>query len=507
MTEAGESYNVPRGAAYFTSQQAITYLTSFLFYVLLARILTRSEIGQISLLAAALAVFNTLTQLALPATATRYISSHLGAGQSEPAGAVARTTLRLTLATGLFGAIAAIAVSPFIGQTIFNTPDATPLLVTTFLAGLVLDLTTLYGAYFLGAGLYAKTVYQNILYVPLSRALGLVLASLGLRVLGIVIGWTIGGVATLLLSLYFWRNHLPTSASHPARPLLVFALPLFASTLISLGIQWGDIALLQTILGQLSTTGAYYIVVSSVGFLSVLWIPVSSALYPALSASSATNPQGVKDRVSLALRLTNLAVLPLATALAAVSATALEIAYGPAYAAEAVPFAILTLTSIFTAQVAILTVTLQAVGKTRSLLAVTFLATIIDLATVALTARLLGPTAGALGRGLLYFTTVLLCYRALRSTVHINPISGIREASLLAAGVGLPLLVVDQVLAQVTGVTALLRLPVLLVVFTGSFLAVGRRLQIFKPGDFSILKDALPRRLHPYLRTIEQLIL
>ncbi len=508
MTETAEAYDVPRGAAYFTSQQVISYIVYFLFYVLLARILTRAEIGQVSLLAATLAVFNTLTQLALPTTATRYISGNLGKGQRETAGAVAKTALRLLLATATMGTVLSLAVSPLIGQFVFGTSDATLLLVTVFLAGLALDFTVLYGGYFLGAGLYAQTVYQNILYIPLSRGLGLALAASGLRVFGIVLGWAIGALVTLLASLFFWRNPLPSTSTYPARPLLAFTLPLFASTLITLGTQWGDIALLQALLGQLSTTGAYYLIVSSVSFLSVFWIPVSSALYPALSADhSANNTQGINDRLSVSLRLTNLAVLPLAAALAAVSGTALEIAYGPSYRGETLPFAILTLASVLTAQAAILTATLQAVGKTRALLLVAFAATIIDLVTVALVARTLGPTAGALGRGLLYLTMVLLSYKTLRPEVHVSPARGFQKATILGLGVSIPLFLIDQALTRIIGLTALLHLPILLLVFTISFLAVSRTLHVFHAGDFAILNTAIPRRLQPYLRTIEHLLI
>lgn len=507
MTETAEAYNVPRGAAYFTSQQIVSYLASFLFYITLARLLTRDEIGQVSLLAATLAIFNTITQVALPATATRYISSSLGRGHPDTAGAVVRTTLRAAALLAIAGATVAIILSPSIGPVVFGT-DATALLVTAFLAGLVLDLTALYGGYFLGTGLYAQATYQNFLYVPLSRGLGLLLAALGLGVLGVVTGWAAGGIVTLLVSVYMWRSRLPAKANHPITPLLAFTLPLFASTLITLGQQWGDIALLHAVLGRLSTTGAYYIVVSSVGFLSVLWIPVSSALYPALSAyHSTSNKQGMTDRLRTASRLTNLAVLPLSVSLAAVSSTALEIAYGPAYTEETAAFAILTLTSIFTAQAAILTATLQAAGKTHSLLQITLAATIIDLTAVALTARMLGPAAGALGRALLYATTVLLSHRFLRPIVHVQAFSGFRHATILALGVGVPLFLTDQLLTSLLSFTSVLRLPVLLAVFATAFLSVSRKARVFKPQDFAILKDALPRRLHPYLRTVEHLII
>jgi len=43
MSKAGEVYNVPRGTAYLTTQQIITYTTYLIFYVALARILDQTR--------------------------------------------------------------------------------------------------------------------------------------------------------------------------------------------------------------------------------------------------------------------------------------------------------------------------------------------------------------------------------------------------------------------------------------------------------------------------------
>lgn len=509
MTAARSDYNVARGAAYITGQQVIVYLTYFLFYIIIARVLTKAEVGAVSLLAGALALFNTLTLLALPQAATRYISSHLGTEEKQSAGSVAKTTLRLTLIIAVPAALIAATLSPRINLLVFPSgQDYTLALTTTFLVGLIIDFYLLYGAYFLGAGMYAEYAYQTILYVPLSRGLGVVLALLGLRVLGIILGWALGGLAAVLLSVYYWRNHLPQPRHYPLRPLLAFTLPLFAATLITLGQQWGDIGILQARLGQLPTTGGYYIIVSSVGFLSAFWFPVANALYPALSAAHTTSgPEGVTNRLSLVFRLTNLAVLPLGVAIAAIAPTALTVAYGASYAVDAVPFAILTITTIFTAQAAILTTTLQAIGRTRALLWVTLTATILDLAWVWLLAPILGTTAGAIGRALLYGSTVYLSYRVLLPNIKTQPFGGFAKALTLALGGGVPLFVTNQLLMSYTTIRPLLRLPVLLAIFAGTFLAVSRQFRVFKPGDFAILKDVLPRRYHAYLRRIERLIL
>ena len=77
MSKTDEVYNVPRGTAYLTTQQIITYTTYLIFYVALARVLDPIEVNEIGLLLAAQAAFVALTQLGLPASATRYISSNI----------------------------------------------------------------------------------------------------------------------------------------------------------------------------------------------------------------------------------------------------------------------------------------------------------------------------------------------------------------------------------------------------------------------------------------------
>ena len=499
-------YNVPRGTAYFTSQQAILSIASFIYYVLLFRVLSLSQIGRVSLLAIAVAIFGTLTQISLPAAATRFISNRLGSRDAPGAGAVAKTTLRLILIIAAPTLLLTSLLSPWIGTLLFNTSNTSGLLVTAFVAAFILDLTTLYGAYFLGLGLYAKIVYQNLLYIPLSRGLALVLAALGLGVLGVVMGWLLGAIATLLLSLLLWKGRLPSGGTFPKRPLLSFSIPVFASAIIVLFQNWGDIALLQTIVGQLQITGAYYLTVSSVAFLSILWTPVTSALYPALSSSfSSQGPRAVSERLALTFRLVNITVLPLGVALAAVAPTALEIVF-PGLANQAIPFAILAMAVVLTAQGAILVATLQAVGRTRPLFKVYLVATILDLGAVALLAKTLGTTAGAIGRVILGLSILLLAYRSLHPTVDVPVTHGLFKAILLTIGTSIPLLVTDQILTQQLMLRPLLRLPIILTVFAASFLIISRTLSIFKETDFELLKSALPNPIHRYVGLMQRLL-
>ncbi len=512
MSKAGDVYNVPRGAAYLTTQQIITYTTYFVFYALLARVLTRTEVAQTGVLLATQAAFVALTQLGLPASATRYISSNIAKNDFETAGAAARTILRLSIVVGGAGFAIAALVSPFVGPTFVGRPDGGNLLIITFASGLMLDFILLFGAYFIGVGSYARSLYQNALYIPLSRGLGLLLALLGYGVLGIVLGWAVGGLVALALSLYLWHGHLTSHSSHPVRPLLAFSLPVFGAALIAFGQQYGDFGILTALFGILPSNGVYYVIVASVSSLSVLWIPVTQALYPALSASHATEEaQAISERLAVAFRLTNLAVLPFGASLAAIAPTIIELIYGPDYVSQSSIFAILALASIFTAQGAILTTSLQAVGRARQVLLVTLASTAVGLLTVVVTARLLGPLGGGLGRIILGVGTVILARRSMASSAKTHVGNALPTAIMLAVGVGIPLAIADYLLIAfniplIGHPSPLVRLPILVLVFAIAFLSMTRTFRVFRASDFAILKDALPHRFHPQLRAIEHLI-
>jgi O-antigen/teichoic acid export membrane protein len=290
--------------------------------------------------------------------------------------------------------------------------------------------------------------------------------------------------------------------------LLVFSLPLFASAIVTLLQSWGDIALLQAILGQFGTTGAYYLVVTSVSFLSILWTPAAGALYPALSSSyTSEGPTGVAEKLGVAMRLVNLTVLPTATALAVIAPTALEAVYGPSLLAGAIPFAILAITIIFSAQSLLLITTLQAIGKTKPILWISLAATVIDLAAVGLGARPLGTTAGAVGRAFLALGMMSLAWWTLRRVLHVPLSQGLSKALLVAIVTAAPLVIIDYALTTNLHYAPLFRLPMLVIVFAASFLILCRQFSVFTEADFELLENALPRSLQPGLRLIERVLI
>jgi O-antigen/teichoic acid export membrane protein len=185
----------------------------------------------------------------------------------------------------------------------------------------------------------------------------------------------------------------------------------------------------------------------------------------------------------------------------------LEAVYGPSLVAGAVPFAILAVTIIFSAQSLLLMTTLQAIGKTKPILGISLAATIIDLAAVALGARPLGTTAGAIGRALLALGMMTLAWWTLRRVLHVPITRGLSKALLVAILTATPLAIADYALATNLHLTPLFRLPGLVILFALSFLIICRELSVFTDSDFELLENALPHILIRYLDAVERLLL
>ncbi len=477
MSELVAGYNVPRGTLYLATQQVVTYVATFIYYALLLRVLNLSQIGEVSLLALVMSIFTTLTQVALPSAATRFIASNIAKGDARKAEASARTITGLLLGIATPSLILAIFLSPWVGKLLLGGPSGIQLIIATFVTGFIIDITTLLGSFFLGLGMYSQSVYQNVLYVPLSRGLGLTLAYSGFGVSGIVLGWVCGGLATLALSTYLLRGRLALKGSYPIMPLMTFSLPVFSSTVITLLQNWGDIAILQALIGQLQTTSVTH---------------------------STNGAKGVSSQLIPVFRLINVIVLPICVGLAAVAPSAIEVVYGPALVGQSIPFVMLVLATIFSAQGAILVMVLQATGNTRPLLKIFPIATVLDLATVFFGAEAFSTLAGAAGRVVLAVATFTLAWQSLRLTVRPPVLQDLDRGLILAFTIGILLFATNQLLTYTVVVRPLIRLPVIVTVFCVSFMLLCKKLKALREEDFDAIETATPKFLHGFINEMRR---
>jgi hypothetical protein len=114
--------------------------------------------------------------------------------------------------------------------------------------------------------------------------------------------------------------------------------------------------------------------------------------------------------------------------------------------------------------------------------------------------------AGAVGRALLSILIVAFARFSLRHEVSTHIDSALSKAVPLAAGVGLPLLALDQFFLIFHPFRPTFQLIFLFGLFVPLYGGISRELRVFHHGDFAMLHDVLPRSLRPILKIAQDVI-
>jgi len=507
-----QSSKAARGTLYLTVQQLIQYLVAFIFYVGVARFITQMEVGLWSILTASTAVFTTLTLLGLPVATQKYVSESYGRGDLGAAASVSRLSFTIVALSTLPTLTAVLLLSPSLSTLILGGNEYTLPFILILSASAILNFTALYGADMLGLGMYLEVAIQNIALILISKASGLTLAYRGYGLLGVASGWLIGALSCLILSIYLTRRKLPKPSKRPRGlygTVFRYSYPVWILAIITLAQSWADVTILYALTGRAALTGIYYLASAGATLLAIFWAAISMVIFPLMSSEEArVGRQALTGIYSTSSRLLNILVLPIGAGLAAISPTAITIAYGSAYIEGAVPFALLTATAILPAYLSINTSTLQAIAETKVLAKIGATSAIIDIALVAILVKPLGANGAALARTAMLLTAFLLTQKILASKAQIKiDLGHFRKTIALAAVVALPLAAVDYALANPYQINPIIRLILDGIFFLIVYTTCLRLFRMVERRDLELLKKALPHQLEKILNVLDDFII
>jgi len=393
----------------------VTLGIAFTFYIAIARVLTPSEVGEISLLFMVTTAFNTLTLLALNSAVTKFVSEKLGMNKPEDASGAFWGSIKLMSKVALPAFALTVGVSSYLARFVGRL-DAS-LISIAAAAGLILDYTSILGAAFYGLWLYGSFTIQNILFYVVGRFSALALAMLGLGIHGVALGTLTGATASLAYSVLAFRGKMPrTKNALPSSSLLGFSGPIYIANLIALAQGWLDIAILYLITADLPVVGTYYLVVSSTTVLTLFPNSIASVLFPTMSYKIGESGQeNARDILRVVIRLALLIITPISLALAAVAPTALTVAYGARYSAGGTALAIAALGVVPTTIYVLINSTLQALGSTRSVAVAGAVGVLANLLTLLLAVPVLAGVGAALARLVMALAGLVVSYSAIRS--------------------------------------------------------------------------------------------
>jgi len=498
-----------RGTLYIAVQNVLQYFVLFLFYVVVTRVLSPSDVGKISTLLFFMTIFTVFTQFSLPVASAKFISESIGKGQAAVAGAAAEKAFRLVLLFSVPSMMLASFLSPWISTILLGT-DAEAISFTVIAAtSVVLNIAALYGGYLRGLGKFREMALAGSTFIVFSRVIGVTLAWLGYGVLGVALGWFLGAVVSLFLSRFFLGGELSHSREDEfsVKTLLVYCYSASTYTIITTMQSWIDVMILYVLTSDLALEGIYYLAVTGSAIISIVWKAITTTVLPLISAKYGKDRK-VSREISVSTRLLNLAVLPLSLSLAAASQTAIVIAYGPTYLAGVLPFTVLTLTSIVQAYEDLFVTVLLAIGETGALMNIGLVTSVLDAIVIVVLGRWLGVMAAVVARVVMFSMAMILCHWEVKKRVRFT-IDGdsFKRALLLSTVVAAPIAFADSVLTHAIRIHPLMTLLVDGAIFLSVGLLVAKRFKVFRARDIELLTQALPESLHGLLGLIERLVL
>jgi O-antigen/teichoic acid export membrane protein len=503
-----ETSNIPGGTVKIILANASDYLIIALFYVVVTKTsaLTQTDIGKLSILSFLASTFSLLTLLALPTAITKFTSEKLGKNQKGEATAIQKTLTRTIVVLSITGFAVATLSSRVVSQFLWNNPEYMILIILNFTYAFLSNMLTLCRSTLQAFYMFGQMAAITVTYIVSSRIVAIALALLYKDVAGVIIGFIVGSIIALAVAANFLRGKLPkTTENMPLKPLLSFSLPLFISSITTLVLSWADIVIITSLTGDYSLTGIYHIVINSVGTLSIIYAPMITTIFPALSAHHGLEkPKSVSNILKTTSRYITYIIFPSCIGLAIIAPTALTFFYSADYAKGAIPMAILSITTIITALASLLTTTLTATGKTGQILKINAVSAVSTILMLVALVPPLETTGAALARLTTQTISLTLAVYTLSREIKIHLDKEAIWKSALATTATIPLLLTIELVisARLTTTQTLITEIVTAAAIYAFALYIMKAL---RKDDFKLLRQAFPKSFTKPLNILERL--
>jgi O-antigen/teichoic acid export membrane protein len=480
-----------------------------LFYIVVTKTnaLTQTEIGTLSILGFLASTFSLITLVALPTALTKFASEKLGKNQQEEAKAIQKTVTKTVLTLSILGFLIAAFSSQIISQSLLNSPEYALFVILMLTYAFLLNIMALCNSTLQALHLFGKIAIVAITFIVSSRTLSIILALLHMGVAGVIIGYIFGALTALAVAITILHGKLPkTTKKTPLKSLMYFSLPLFLGSLAVLVRTRTDVVMIVSLSGDYSLAGIYHIVTSSLGVLSMLWIPMTTTIFPTLSAHHGLeNPEAITNILKTTSRYLIYVISPSCLGLAIIAPTALTFFYGPSYTKGAIPFAILSITTIIIALHSLFTTTLTAIGKTGQILRIDIICAVSALLALLAFVPFFDIVGAAIARLTTRIVSIILATYALSKEIKIRLDKEALWKSTVASAAIVPfLLAIELIISPRFSTTLTLIIEILTA--TTIYTLFLYLLKALKKQDFELLKQALPKQLTKYISTLEAIL-
>ncbi|BAB60049.1 NADH-ubiquinone oxidoreductase [Thermoplasma volcanium GSS1] len=340
-----------------------------LFYTVIVRFFSASQVGAVALFIAIIGLFNLIFSFGLGTAVQHFASYHLGRQEYATAKSIVFKILILGIIFSSIGLITMFYLAKPISITFMHTAQYTPIvkLLSIVLVGDVLF--GLLNGSALGLQLFRASGLMNIIIWITYYSTALVLAFLLKSLYYVVVGWSVGIFLGVILYLYLI---IKSTKNYKGRPrhltpslLFQFSIPVLLSSIISYGATYIDRFIVAGLM-TLSALGVYnfaLLVASSIGFIVA---PLNNIMLPKFSEFYGEgNRENIKNRTAIATTVVAGVYVPAALGVAVLSKMIITLLAGKYYEEGSDAISIIMVFSALFVTSNVMTQLIAAVRETR----------------------------------------------------------------------------------------------------------------------------------------------
>ena len=475
---------------YFYVQIFLSNLFGVVYFAFAARFLSVYEIGVVASMYLITTIFVTFFIFALPSALGKFIPEFIGGGKINLArGVIKKGVMSGVVLSALFSSLCFLA-SPFISSMIFGSQVYRHLLEL-----LALDIFTLMLQPFLSNSLvglqrFIDVAVSNSLGAGIKYATAIILLDLHFGLFGVVLGWIVGDLTTLVLYTSFLLKFRGEVAPVSLALLAKYSFPIYLAGYSGYFSARVDQFLIIFYLG-LEKLGIYNVAITASGIVSAISDSIGSALFPQFAEHFGRKDINALSMASLgASRYVSIIYIPLAVGLATVALPAITFFAGIKYGEGAVPLALFMLASAIVCLTVVASSIISSFGRTRIFLWASLISFVVDAVLCSQLIPALGIVGAALSKSLAsLFGFGFVMYDLRKIFEWRFDVEALKKAWVSSVIMGLIVLATQQLFA------GRFYLPVYILVGGASYFVFMRLLHAFNASDIALVKGFLPRRL------------
>lgn len=233
-----------RGASTAFVLKGLSAVLTFLFYVVIGRLLGPAEAGLYFLALTIITIAGVVGRIGLDNAVLRFVAGRAAVGDWTAVKGVHRTATRLATVASFVAAVLVVILAPWLAAVVFVKPELTDLLRWMALAVIPTALLNLHAQGLQGLKRIGDSSLVANVGVPAFALLGALILAPRWGAIGATWAYAVAAVLTMLVGIWRWRAATPqlgaVAGQFDTAELLQSSTPLFWVSCFQLVIAWAS---------------------------------------------------------------------------------------------------------------------------------------------------------------------------------------------------------------------------------------------------------------------------